>query len=464
MKKNDDIIDLGEGFAFLSKIKTAVVPITDTTRILADPDVMWKTISVKDVPIQYIPWGNNDNIPSQIINNVYKNPSLATGLEFNVMLGYGDGIMPVRKTLENNQLKLIPVLDNKEINTFLDDNDINGYFLEQLTDLKFIYNVFPEVILSRAKDPAKRKVVEINHKEATFSRLQRMDPNGIIQNHLYCSKFGSTLAIKPGDVTITPMLDYKNPILDLKRKLGLSPRLNGKYISENQYRYIVPMYLPTPGHFYYQQPYWWSIFESGWFDYACAIPKFKKALLQNQMTIKYMVYIMPEYWAELYTAEGITDAKKKKARMDLEYQNIQDFLSGEDNTGKAVISKITYRDGKENPYIKIVPIENAFKGGEYIEDSQEASNIISFALGVHPAVIGADNKSGSINGTEARELFIIKQALMKPIRDRLLRPLYLVKAINGWPDDIHFTIPNLELTTLDANTGAKKVISQPALN
>ena len=68
-------------------------------------------------------------------------------------------------------------------------------------------------------------------------------------------------------------------------------------------------------------------------------------------------------------------------------------------------------------------------------------------------------KGKSINGTEARELFIIKQAMMRSFRDCLLKPFYLIKAINKWPEDIHFTIPNIQLTTLDQGTGSQKVIS-----
>jgi hypothetical protein len=80
-------------------------------------------------------------------------------------------------------------------------------------------------------------------------------------------------------------------------------------------------------------------------------------------------------------------------------------------------------------------------------------------MGVHPSLQGASpGKGKTINGTEARELFIIKQALTKPIRDLLLQPLYLVKEINGWPKDLDFIIPNIMLTTLDKNTGAVKQI------
>ena len=106
--------------------------------------------------------------------------------------------------------------------------------------------------------------------------------------------------------------------------------------------------------------------------------------------------------------------------------------------------------------IKIETIRNEMKGGEYIEDSEEVSNIIDYGMMVHPSLVGASpGKNKSINGTAARALVIIKQALLKPFRDRILKPFYLVRAINRWPDDLHFVIPNLELTTLDkSKTGS----------
>jgi hypothetical protein len=101
--------------------------------------------------------------------------------------------------------------------------------------------------------------------------------------------------------------------------------------------------------------------------------------------------------------------------------------------------------------ISIEPVKSEkAAGGDYIEDSEEVSNIIAYAMMVNPSMIGpSPGKNKTINGTEARELFIIKQALLKPFRDRILRPLYLIKAINKWPADLHFSIPNVELTTLD---------------
>jgi len=107
-------------------------------------------------------------------------------------------------------------------------------------------------------------------------------------------------------------------------------------------------------------------------------------------------------------------------------------------------------------YTCVRPPEDG-EGGEYIEDSEEVSNMMCYGMGVHPSIIGsAPGKGKSINGTEARELFIIEQALMKMYQDTTLEPLYFAKAMNNWPKDIYFSVTNCQLTTLDQGTGATK--------
>ena len=65
-----------------------------------------------------------------------------------------------------------------------------------------------------------------------------------------------------------------------------------------------------------------------------------------------------------------------------------------------------------------------------------------------------------MSGTDKRELFMIKSALMKPYRDRLLKPLYLVKRFNKWPKDLEFIVPDFEFTTLDKNKSGKQEVIQ----
>jgi hypothetical protein len=77
---------------------------------------------------------------------------------------------------------------------------------------------------------------------------------------------------------------------------------------------------------------------------------------------------------------------------------------------------------------------------------------------VFPGLIGPQpgKSSGSMSGTDKRELFHIKLATMAPYRDRLLRPLYLVKAFNKFPANLVWKVVDFEFTTLDKNKSGKQ--------
>ena len=448
--------------AFLPGIQAAILP-TTSKNMFAKPDADPFEVETKSKKgLEVVPWGEDNDLPQQIIQKVEKSPDMSTGLLFNIQVGYGDGILPCRVQLDDkNKKQFIPVLDNQEINDFFERNDIDGYLLEQLIDINYFYNVFSEIILDQEK-PNERKVDQIRSKEAAFSRWAKMnEKTGKIEWHFYSAQWAEKKTPDKNEVELTPVLDGKNPINDLMQRIGRKKMTDGKTKDEKQYRYIVPGAFPTPGRTYYQKPYWYSIIESGWYDFATSIPEFKKYLLQNGMNIRYMIYLQDDYFTDIFNREGIKDKDAQKARIKKEYAGLNKFLTGLKNTGKAMVSFYKSSPNGEKKYrIEIKPIENQQKGGEYIEDSGEVSNMIAYTLGVHPSLIGAQpGKNSSFSGTDKRELFIIKQALLKPIRERLLRPLYLVKKINKWPDDIIFTIPNIELTTLDKNkTGVQTQI------
>jgi len=452
-----------ESTAFLGTAK-AVVTIEKPKSLFVKPVRDPQEFTIEKTKKKYrgfVFWGTNNKLPMELLDKIYANPIVSAAMEFKALLTFGDGVLPIRKKVVNGKLVVEPALDVPEINKFFDDNDIQGYFLEQSTDLQFIYNIFPEIILNKEDTP---KIVQLNHKEATFSRWEEMNPDtGQIENHFYSAKWGEQ--ITPDDIVATPVLSKDNPIMDLKYRLGIEQDPFGKVKKSTERRYIIPVSFPSPGRFYYRKPYWVSILESGWYDFAQKIPEFKAALLNNGMVIKYHVEIHPSFWEKLYKNKNSkTDKEKKDARTEW-YTGLDSFLSKPENAGKIFSSEFYLNEKMEAiPSIKITPLTNDFKGGEYLGDLEEASNILSYGMGVHPSMIGSQpGKNKTINGTEARELWIIKQAMLKPFRDRLLFPLYVIKAINKWPEDIYFTIPNIELTTLDKGTGAKKTISQPAL-
>jgi hypothetical protein len=449
------VFDFG-GSAFLEG-SNAVVTLSDDTNLTTDSTAI-RTVTKKQgkKEVDFVYWGEQNDLPNRILHRVYQNAYVAPNANFNILMSYGQGIMPVKRTVdEKGKITLTPCLNNKEINEFFDHNNLNRYLYNSASDLSVFYNAWAELIPNRERT----KIVRLRHLEATYSRLSKM--NKASGNIEYLGYSTGWVNSEYDDLSIIPLLEDESPVYDLKVRSGRLPNKDGKNIDQKEAKWACPVNIPTPGRFYYQKPWWWCIIESGWYDFAVAIPRFKKALLKNMMTVKFHVQIANEFWADWYKEEAAdTDVKQKAARKKF-FKQLNDYLAGEENAGRGFISKMKIgNDGKSISYITITPIESDHKGGEYIEDSEEVSNIIAFAFGNHSSLIGsAPGKSKSINGTEARELFIIKQAMMAPVREALLIPLYVVKAFNQWPEDIYFTIPNIELTTLDQGTGSKKTIS-----
>lgn len=460
------VYEIGDS-AFLSGSKSIVVvgdskgflDATKDQKVSVTPKGSKKTID-------FIPHGEDNKLPLQVVDKIYKNITTASNIDFNTRISIGDGLLVVKKK-KNDEGKVVyeEMIESElsDIFEFLKNNNVERILHEAASDLVTFYDGYIELILSR--DENNPKVSMVRYKEATFSRLSVMDEKtSKIEYHGYSAKWGEGSV---DDVIITPLLDRDVPIYDLKVNLGLlpDPKTGKTDKKTKEKRFIMSLALPTPGRFYYNKPYWWSIFESGWYDYACAIPEFKKSILENEMVLKYQIFIHVDFWAKLYKSENLTTDEQKKARKTAFLAQLDEFLSGSKNAGKSFVSHYDYHkiEGYEIQDIKITAIPSMLKEGHYIEDSEEASNLICYAMGVHPSLQGASpGKNKNINGTEARELFIIKQAMMKPIREYLLSFLYLIKEINKWDPDIHFVIPNIMLTTLDKNTGAEKSIgNQP---
>jgi len=442
-------------FTYLSKSKALVTSsestdTTDSVSLTVDTDV--KTINFQPkkstVSHKFVSWGTGNKLPMDILARAFKNITVSSNLDFNSKIAYGDGLMVVKKVKVNGKVTYEELIESEapEVFAFLRDNNYVRQIQEMANDYSVFFDSWGEFIFDSAR--TNPKIIQFNHKEMCYSRVTQANANGVIEYHGYSTEW-STKAT-PTNVAVTQIIDRNNPIPDIKAKIEKGSR-----------RLMLNCSLPTPGRYYYNKPWWWSIFESGWYDFACAIPELKKALLRNQVAVRFHVKIKSSFFEDLFTSEGIVTKEGKLARRTQVLEDLDTFLSGSENAGKAFISTFKYNAGsKENEFNFIIdPVKTEIQGGEYIADSEEVNNLICYGMGVHPSLIGASpGKSKTINGTEARELFIIKQSITKPIRDMLLAPLYIVKQINNWDPDIHFVIPNIMLTTLDEGTGAVKSI------
>lgn len=462
MEKEEQITLHKKGYNTYAVLKggKAIIKFSDNSDIVTDKES--NTIPIvpkgKKECIEFVPRGRNNNMMYDIMRKVGHNVTVGSNVEFKNKVIIGDGVMVYRKYRDVNTRKIIKeeVLPEEypEIFEFIENNNYPQVRLEVANDLAIFYDAYVEYLFDQNEPP---KIVQIKPKEATCSRISKIDEKtGKSEWHGYSAEWHKG---SPEDVIATPLLDRQCPLRDLKIRMGKLPNKDGKNEVVKERNFVHNIRINTPGRFYYSRPYWWSVFASGWYDFSSAIPVYKKALIKNQMTLRYVVYIKENFWDKLYKTRSITEDKEKAECRDAFLQEMNDFLAGEENAGKGFVSEFRYDKikGFEDKDIIINPLTKQQIGGEYIEDSEEVSNTICYAMGVHPSIIGASpGKGKSINGTEARELFTIEQALMKMYQDATLEPLYFAKAMNGWPKDIYFSVTNCQLTTLDQGTGAVK--------
>jgi hypothetical protein len=365
---------------------------------------------------------------------------------FNVQAAYSNGLTYTKKDTSE--------ISDTEIVDFFKYNRPTKYLFEQQTDMKHFFFTVTVLILNLEGN----KIVKLRHKDALYCRFETCNPDtGIIENVIFANWEAGAPNEKNREVI--QLLDTSDPLGDLMVRMGKLPNEDGKTLPPTKIRKFAMMNaIPIPGNKYYPFPYYWSFFNSGWYDIKQLIPAGKKAKFKNGLVLRYQVEVNNKYWEILYETENITDPVKKMERMTLEKTNIKLFLSGMENAGKVWFSGFFVdATGKEQSMVKINVINNTKEGGDWIEDIEEGASMACYAQGNHPSMIGATpgKSSSNMNGSNIRELFTMKQGLEKGVKDIILEPYFVIKNFNEW--DIEFDIPFMMLTTLDKKTDAQIV-------
>ena len=391
---------------------------------------------VIDDKLSYMPWGGDNMLPYNILNLIESDETLSTCQMFNAEVCYGSGLV-------YNTDETAPAV-KEEIEDFFLENDIATYFHGVCQDFKHFGFCVSVIILSADGT----KVASLYRKEACYCRFSPADKDGRITKLLYAN-WRVPIASKD-KVEVIDLLDFNSPWRDLQARMAQRGRTR---------KFAIVTRVPTPDSTYYPIPYYASLFKGKWYNIKQLIGMAKEAKLKNSAPIKYHIEISAKYWEQLFRSESITDRKKQQERVVEEKQNILDFLTGVENSGKAWFSTFYISpDGHENHDVVINKIETDKEGGDWSTDIIEAVNMFCFTMRVHSNLVGSvPGKSQSNNsGSDKRELYTIAQALQKPYHDLLFGVHRIIIKFNGWkgayPD-----CPFVMLTTLNEHTDAKEV-------
>lgn len=388
-------------------------------------------------------WGENNDFPQEVIKDIRKDPDLGPLLSKAAALIYSGGLtwgLPAKNDKGEDYLKPLDEATDRAIRMWMRRSNITRYFIEGATDLVRFANAFPEIVLSLDG----KKIVQLMIQPAEFCRWGKMNSKGIVEK---CYLSYNWPDAKPGDgktKEIAVLDPYYNAAGNLTANLSTSKNIRN---------FIYPISVPTPGAIYYQLADWNGYRESGWFAFSQAIPLYKKAIIDNQLNVKYHVEISTEFWGHKYKDWSVKTEAEQQKLMKLEIDNFKEIMTGAENAGNSLITTFlsSPQYNKEYSLWKITAIENKFQKGEFMEEMKEASIAKSAAVGLHPALVGTVANSGMGGaGSNIREAYNLANILNKPLQDLLLEPLYMIAEFNGWPEGIEFAIKNPFMTTLDA--------------
>ncbi len=440
----DDVVWVGENTALMEKAHAILMV---TSHSFFDE----KNLNIiEDDNYRVAPWGLQNLLPQTVMDKIESVEIIGTNSDFNARVCYGNG-PKVARLIRDESGKIrdwAEVTEGKEYDWFL-ENNVPQLTLEILTDLSYFHNAFPLFVFDKKFTYIKR----VLHREAMFSRWG-LDGNDQIKWLLYSSKWDRSPGSIPkkGDIEKSYVIDEFAAVKDIRTQMA----------AKAYKRVCMALYLPSPGRPYYSYPNWYSVFRSGWYDNIAAIPELKKAILEHNLGIRYIIYASDKYFTYREQQAGVPadDIAKRIELKKKVVKELNDFACGAENQGKAmtVLKEMTGNGNTEEKYIHIETINDMVKEGEFLTDYETVANVISYAMGVHPSLIGAvpGKNSNSLSGSNIREIYLMKQAQMRPYIDLVLRPFSIVKQINGWDKDIAIVLPEYIFTTLDQNKSGKQ--------
>ena len=393
------------------------------------------------------PWGSDNLFPQHVISDVRKSTLIPSTILKQAHMLQSSGMIYGKVTgFDKEGREQMEYVYDPQVEDWLKRTNIRRYLREASLSYHWFYNLFPEMILSKDR----KKIVSLQSQRPENCRWAKQNDKTGFVDHCYISAswelMGGTMEKKY--VTKVPTID---PYYDAAGRL-----LNG-----DKFKYIYPLSYPSPGTTFYQLSPWNGLRDSGWLEVSLSVPAFKKALFQNQITVKYMIEVSTWWWNWQHPGFDDFSSEKKKKIMDEELTNFENFIKGKEHAGKAIMT--TYQSDpqyqKQYDGWKITAIDDKIKDGIYIEDSQEAASHLLYALGWDPTLTGpipGRNGMGAGSGSDKRVASEIYLSMIEPHRDVVLEPIQFAFDYN-WPEKRYkVKFRNSRITPLSEGDGLKK--------
>lgn len=406
-------------------------------------------IEDKTYTSDFTPWGDDNLRPQNTIEKVERNDTLAAVIEFKVKALESGGLMYGDHTTDDQGAEIFKPRFIPEIQDFLSDNEVDNYIHEAALDYYTHNNYFPEISKNLAG-----KATDLFCNDAAHSRLGLQQREGKFRGQFTDCLINSdwTLGASSKNAQRKQCIDpFRNVVQQLRERKGHS--------------FVLPMRHQTRGRIDYAQGMVDFLIASGWVDISTSVPDWKKAIMNNQLSVKFHLEVEKGYWVGRWKDwDKFAPAKQKKLKQDT-YAKFIEFFKGAQKAGNVLFTDYHRAEHGSNEWSewKVTILENKVWGeSAYIEDSTHSDAHIIRGMGVDHTLIGLTPGKGfsAGSGSDKRVAFNQYVLLTQPEQRRILRPFDYIAELNGWnkkygtiDDDgqrkIKFWFKNTFIATLD---------------
>lgn len=395
---------------------------------------------------RYAKW----DFPKLIMDKIELVETAYNAIDYNVKTMLGQGILYVRKQDLANGFSQAKRHFDPEIERFISRNFIQEEFLvAKAWDMNTVFNAFSQHIFNINRS----KIIQLKHLEAEFSRVSRFNESkGTVdrKNLYYSAEFIRN--IKDSDLddsskSTTFDLYNLNDFMWLQNMVAKS--------ATNFAHHTRPR---TPRSFYYAKgPFEGLYREKGWADAAGKVPEILYHMQNDQMRLKYIIYVSVEYFEEIYgqSVWMAFTAAQKKEKFEKFRDEIQAKLVGSENI-YSTLTLMCKRDlaGNLKKNIIIETFDDKAKSDLWVPDSDHADQHLLRGHGVPPSQFDVSNsniKMNTTSGSAGRQGFNQLVTLNTYLQRLLLMDLQIVadfNTANGWSNwDVMFFIDDITHTT-----------------
>lgn len=399
---------------------------------------------------KYASWGEENLYPQEVTRKLNKTGAAIEGLDVLVSAHFGLGfrLFQDMETPEGVTTKERLRTAFPEINAFFKNCRWDITMSEIVEDFETYGIAFVEYLLSPNLD----KIVSVKRLQSAHCRLGIPQKKGYIDT-LYINTDWEIL-----DESITEKVPFFSDIHSVETLKA--------YCKDNKIqKFVIPVMRTLTTEKVYPKVKWHSSFHNGWVDVVLSVPEFKKYMFENQMNVKYVIYIADDFMAHRFGIEiwrSLSQEQQEERRSEI-IKLIDEHMSGNHSAGRSFMSPF-FRDQNGNLIkgIEIQPIDDKIKDGSFLPDATAGNSEILFPMGVDPCLLGAGIPGGSSglngSGSDKREAYTILSTRMPIRRLRTLEVFDRLRDWNGWEASLYGNFPNINLTTLDKNPNGQQVI------